>query len=143
MKADKKTENQVIDMINSYANAYADNDIDAIMNLFLNDPDIVAIGTGDDEWAYGYDELKDGFKRDMEQSKGIKIEFKDITVSSIQNAAWTSSYMTMYAQVHGQEIILPGRLTAVFEKIEDIWYFAHLHYSLPAKNQEDGQSFPR
>jgi hypothetical protein len=75
---------------------------------------MVAIGTGEDEWVHGFDELKEGLKRDISQSESIKIFFKDINVSSAHNVAWTSSYMTMYAKVSGEEIILEGRLTAVF-----------------------------
>lgn len=142
MKADKKTENEIVEVLNSYGNAYADKDLDAMLNLFLEDPDIVAIGTGEDEWVHGFDELKEGLKRDITQSESIKVDFKNITVSSANNVAWTSSYMTMHAKVSGEEIILNGRLTAIFKKVEYKWYFAHIHYSLPAKDQEEGQSFP-
>jgi ketosteroid isomerase-like protein len=143
LKADKNTENEIIEMLNRYARAYADKDLDAMINLFLEDPDIVAIGTGEDEWVHGYSEHKEGFKRDITQSESIKVDFNDINVSAAGAAAWMSSYMTMYAHVSGEEIILRGRLTAVFEKVEDKWYFVHLHYSLPAVTQEIGESFPK
>lgn len=142
MKVDKKTENEIVEVLNSYGNAYANKDLDAMLNLFLEDPDIVAIGTGEDEWVHGFDELKEGLKRDITQSESIKVHFKNLKVSSTDNVAWTSSYMTMNANVSGEEIILEGRLTAVFKKVEDKWYFTHIHYSLPAKEQEEGHSFP-
>jgi uncharacterized protein (TIGR02246 family) len=143
LKADKNTENEIIEMFNSYKRAYADNDLDAMINLFLEDPDIVVIGTGEDEWVQGCNELKKGLKRDITQSESIKVDFKDIKVSTIGAAAWTSSHMTMHAMVSGEEMILKGRLTSVFEKVEDKWYFVHLHYSLPAVTQEIGESFPK
>lgn len=143
MNSDKNVESQIIEMFNSYAKAYTNKDLDTLSNLFLKDSKIVAIGTGEDEWVHGFNELKEGFKRDINQSESIDIEFDNITISSIGNAAWSSSFMNMYAKVSDEEIILHGRLTAVFEKIEDEWFFVHLHYSLPAESQEKGQSFPK
>ena len=51
LKRDKKTENEIIEMLESYSNAYANKNLDAMMELFLDSPDIVAIGTGTDEWG--------------------------------------------------------------------------------------------
>lgn len=93
MKANTNIENQIIEVLNSYANAYADKNLNTMTDPFLEDPDIVAVGTGEDEWVHGFDELKEGFKRDMNQSESINIQFKDITVSSIDNAAWASLYI--------------------------------------------------
>jgi hypothetical protein len=50
--------------------------------------------------------------------------------------------MNMEAHVNGQEIYLPGRLSAVVEEKNNKWLFAHLHYSLPAMDQEEGKAYP-
>ncbi len=142
MKSEKNVEKQIIEILNSYAKAYANKDLDSMLELFLDDPDIVAIGTGQDEWVYGFGELKEGFKRDIAQSENINVEFDNISVSNVENAAWASSYMNMNAKVSGEEIILRGRLTTVFKKVEDNWYIVQLHYSLPVEAQKDGHSFP-
>lgn len=36
-------------------------------------------------------------------------------------------YIYYECYVSGKDVIIQGRLTAIFEKIEDKWYFVHLH----------------
>lgn len=142
MRADKNTESEIMDMLNKYAKAYEDKDIDAMMELFIDDPDLVAIGTGKDEWVKGYQELENGFKRDFSQADNIDVGFEKITISNAGKASWVSSLMTMNAEVLGEEVLLCGRLTLILEKIENNWMFTHLHFSLPAIEQEEGYSYP-
>jgi ketosteroid isomerase-like protein len=49
--------------------------------------------------------------------------------------------MTFKVKAGGQEMALPGRMTAVLEKRGDKWLFVQSHFSLPAAGQE-GESFP-
>lgn len=142
MRADKNTESEILDMLNKYAKAYEDEDIEAMMSLFVDDSDFVAIGTGKDEWIEGHDQLKKGFKRDFSQAKNIDIGFENVTVSNAGNVSWLSSLMTMNAEVEGEEVLLCGRVTLILEKRENKWLFTHLHFSLPAIEQEEGYSFP-
>lgn len=142
MKCKENIEIEVMDMLNRYAKAYADKNIDAMMALFLDDPDIVAIGTGTDEWIDGCDELREGFKRDFAQADNIQVKFEKITIQSEGNVAWLSALMTMYALISGKEVLLSGRLSMVLENKDNKWLFTHLHFSLPANEQEVGHSFP-
>lgn len=142
MKADKNTESEIMDMLNKYAKAYEDKDIEAMMELFIDDPDLVAIGTGKDEWVQGYQELENGFKRDFSQANNIDVGFEKITISNAGKVSWLSSLMTMNAEVSGEEVLLCGRLTLILEKIGNNWFFTHLHFSLPAIEQEEGYSYP-
>lgn len=142
MKCEENIESEVMGMLKSYAKAYADKDIDAMMDLFSNDPHIVAIGTGTDEWVHGPDELKEGFKRDFSQADNIQVKFEKVTIQSVGNVAWLSALMNMYAIISGKEVLLSGRLSMVLEKKENKWLFRHLHFSLPANEQEVGHSFP-
>lgn len=49
--------------------------------------------------------------------------------------------MTFEVKAEGQEMTLPGRLTAVLEQRGDQWLIVQSHFSLPAPGQE-GESFP-
>ena len=142
MKCEENIEAEVMGMLNRYAQAYAEKNIDAMMDLFLDDPDVVAIGTGTDEWIHGCDELREGFRRDFGQADNIQVKFEKITIQSANNVAWLSALMTMYATVSGKEVLLSGRLSMVIERKQDKWLFTQLHFSLPADKQEIGHSFP-
>lgn len=142
MEANAETKKEITKMLDKYANCYLNKDLDGLMSLFVSDPDLVAIGTGVDEWVNGSEELKTGFKRDLSQADDIRLVFDNITISSAGKAAWVSGTMTMRALVDGEEVVLPGRLTMVLEEKNRGWLFTHLHYSVPAEKQEKGKSWP-
>lgn len=45
MKADPKTEAEVMNVVNQYIEAHAKRDLDAVLAVFAPDPDVVLIGT--------------------------------------------------------------------------------------------------
>lgn len=142
MKADSESEKAVKDILDIYIRAYARKDLDKMMSLFADDPDLVFIGTGEDEWVQGYEDLKKGFKRDFKQADEIDIGFENLNISSSEDVAWASMRMMMNAVVSGEEVILVGRLSLVAEKRDNKWFIVHLHFSLPAGGQEEGESYP-
>ncbi|MBW4256246.1 nuclear transport factor 2 family protein [Methanobacterium sp. YSL] len=139
---DDKIQKAVRRLLEEYSQAYQNKDVEGILELFVDSDDLVVIGTGDDEWVNGINELKSGFERDMGQADTINVKFRDISISSSSNVAWLSSHMNMEATVEGQEIYLPGRLTAVVLEKNGKWLFANLHYSLPSDLQEEGKAWP-
>ncbi len=142
MEADDKLKHQILELLDNYAQVYGNKDLEGILKLFTEDDDLVVIGTGYDEWINGKSELRSGFSRDLEQVESIGVKFRNITISSAGEVAWLSCHMNMDALIDGQELFLPGRLSAVLEKRNDKWLFAHLHYSLPAAEQEEGKAWP-
>ncbi len=141
MEASEYIVQEVHEILKKIAQAYYDKDLDGMMQLYTQDPDLVAIGAGRDEWVQGPEDLRNGYKRDMDQADAIKVDFEDVAVSSSGNVAWTSARMAMYVQVEEQEVTLFGRLSLVLEKRDGKWLIAHLHFSLPDE-QEEGRSYP-
>jgi ketosteroid isomerase-like protein len=142
MIATEKTAHEIENVLKEYARAYAHKDLNAMMKIMAHDEDLIFVGTGEDEWVQGPKQLEEGFKRDLSQIDSIKVNFGDIPVSSSGNVAWTATLMTMYVQIEDEILSLEGRLSAVFEKRIDSWLIVHLHFSIPAQDQEEGQSFP-
>lgn len=142
MEADNTVPKAVFELLDDYAQAYSNKDLDGMLKLFIEDDDLVVIGTGFDEWVKGSAELRSGFRRDMEQADDIKVKFRDVTISAKGKVAWLSGHMNMEAVIKGQATYLPGRLSAVVENRNGKWLFAHLHYSTPAEDQEEGKAWP-
>ncbi|MCK9151203.1 nuclear transport factor 2 family protein [Methanobacterium alcaliphilum] len=142
MQADEKTENEIIDVLHQYVKSYVEKSITDLMDIVSSTEDTVLIGTGPDEWVSGPSEIKKGFERDLKQSDALEIEFGDINVSLNGDMAWTATTMTMKASINNKTLTLKGRVSFVFEKIENKWLIAHLHYSLPNDEQGEGKSFP-
>jgi ketosteroid isomerase-like protein len=142
MEAEDKVKNELLDLLENYAQSYRDKNLEGILKLFIEDDDLVVIGTGYDEWVNGKNELHAGFSRDIDQADSVNVKFRNVTISAAGEVAWISCHMNMEAVVNSQEIFLPGRLSVVLEKRNGKWLFAHLHYSLPAAEQEEGKSWP-
>ncbi len=143
MKADENTWSEIMDILNKYAEAYLHKDIESMMSLFANDSNLVIIGTGEDEWVEGFKELKTGFHRDFSQADNINITFHKINISNSGNVAWVSTKMAMICEIGVEGIKLSGRLSMVLEKRNNKWLITHMHFSLPALEQETGYSYPR
>jgi len=47
------------------------------------------------------------------------------------------------AGIKEQEISFPGRLTAVLEQRKGRWFIMQRHFSVPDREQAEGESFPR
>jgi ketosteroid isomerase-like protein len=141
MEASKEIVDSVHVLLKEYAQAYANKDLEGMMGLFVQEPDLVAIGAGRDEWVRGPEELKNGLKRDMDQAEDIKVDYEDVTVSSSGKVVWVSARMAMYVLLGGNEITMFGRLSLVLEEREKLWLISHLHFSVPDE-QEEGKSYP-
>ncbi|GAB6055949.1 hypothetical protein JCM15415_12650 [Methanobacterium movens] len=142
MKVDAVTEKEVKEVLNLYAKFYQEKDLDSLLNLCAPDQDLIFIGAGEDEWVQGWDEIKKGFKRDLEQADEIKIDYGSLNISASGPVAWSSSTMHMEVVVDDEKVILKGRLSMILEKREDKWLIVHLHFSIPSSNQKTGQSYP-
>lgn len=143
MKADTQTEAEVMGVLKQYNEAYAKRDLEGILGLFAPDPDVVVIGTGLDEKRIGLAEIKTQFQRDFTQSQEASIEFDWYSVSMEGSVAWVAADCVAHVKTtDGQEVELSARSTAVLEKREGKWLIVQMHASVPAAEQNEGQSFP-
>lgn len=142
MKADAKTEKEILDLLNEYAEAYVVNDTDRIISDIAPDPDVVFIGTGSDEWIEGRENVRKGMERDLAQADSVRLDFHDIKVSSAGPVAWASCQLTVNVVSGGEQATFNSRFTATFERRDGKWLFVQSHNSLPWSEQEIGQSFP-
>ena len=142
MRADKHTEKEVMAALQTFADAWAGRDIDAVVGLFGPDPDVVVIGSGLDEKRLGRAELREQLLRDWSQSEAVSVTFGWHLVSASGPVAWVAADMIVHARIAGKHVSFPGRLTAVFEKRRGQWRWMQSHFSLPAVDQAKGESFP-
>ncbi len=142
MKADERTSQEIADVLNDYAAAYAAKDVEQLLATVAPDADVVFIGTGPDEWVEGPEELRKGFERDTSQADSLHVDFRNVQVSAAGPVAWISGWVLFHVTGEGVQQTLEGRFTATLEKREGRWLFVQLHYSLPASSQEPGRSYP-
>lgn len=143
MKADAKTEAAVMSTLRKLIEGYESRDMDSVLSCHAPDPDLVSIGTGVDEKSLGLNEVRAHLERDLAQSEAISIELGWSRVSAAGSVAWVAGDAIIHAKVKGQEISFPGRLTAVLEQRKGRWFIMQRHFSIPAGEQAEGESFPK
>jgi ketosteroid isomerase-like protein len=142
MKADSKTEAEVVKVLNQAHDAYARRDMNGLLSAFVPDADALMFGTGVDERRVGSEQIKTQAERDWAQSDESVFSWNWHLVSMAGSAAVVSAEGEVQAKVGGQEINLPIRFTGALEKRGDKWLFVHAHYSAPLSGEAAGESFP-
>lgn len=143
MKANPQIEIAVKDVLNKLAEGYAKRDWQILASLFAADPDVVMFGTGVDEKRIGLPQIKAQAERDWSQTESTTLEFDWTSVSSSDTVAWVAADVTFKIKAGGQDMNLQGRLTAVLQKQGEQWLIVQSHFSFPAANQTEGESFPK
>ncbi|MBI2911042.1 MAG: nuclear transport factor 2 family protein [Chloroflexi bacterium] len=141
MKADAKTEAAVMEAFNKLWDAYARRDEGTLSAMFAPDLDVLLYGTGGDEKRMGLAEIRTQFTRDWSQSESSALRFHWHTVSMAGGAALVGADGAAHARVDGQDVTMPVRATVVFEQRGDRWLVAHMHVSMPAGEQAEGESW--
>ncbi|MBI3961399.1 MAG: nuclear transport factor 2 family protein [Deinococcus sp.] len=143
MRADSKTEAEVMAVLNQMSKAYATRDMDLLRSILVPDPDVTLIATGVDEKRVGLPEIQKQAERDWAQSESASFAFGWHQVSKADSVVWVAADLTFKAKVGGEEMVLPsGRMTAVLENRHGKWLIAQFHVSFPAAGQAEGESFP-
>ncbi len=142
MKANEKTEADVLNTMNKYMDAYQKRDIDELMRLFAPDDDQVHFGTGADERRIGRDQLKIQAEQDWSQTDALNFNITWHQISAAGPVAWIAAEGLGQGQAGGQSFEFPVRMTGVLEKRGNEWLVVHSHTSLPSPAQDDGDSVP-
>jgi len=142
MKADATTEAAVKSVMEKFNQGYVVRDMDMIMSTFADDADVMIWGTGADEKRVGKAAIEEQVRRDWSQAESTAILFNWTLVSAAGSVAWVASDMTFAVTTEGLNVTFGCRGTFVFEKRGNDWLVVHAHFSFPASEQEEGESFP-
>jgi uncharacterized protein (TIGR02246 family) len=143
MKADAKTEAEVMNAVMQCFDAFAKRDLNTMLAFFAPDPDVVVIGTGRDEKGIGFAEVKTIFERAFSQFNEASFEFGWHSVSVAGPLAWLAADITLHVEASDREISRQIRLTGIMEKRGDRWLILQSHDSVPDRDQVEGEAFPR
>jgi len=141
VKADTKTEADVMNVIKESFEAFAKRDIDAVLSFFAPDPDAVLIGTGRDEKCIGLTETKVILERAFAQFKDASFELGWHSVPAAGSVAFVVADVILHIKTSEREMSEQVRLTAALERRGNKWLIIQWHDSLPAAGQKEGQAF--
>lgn len=142
MKADSRTEAEVLAVLEAFTDSYVKRDLEGFLACFAGDPDTMLYGTGADEKRVGLKEIQAQVERDWEQAEEISVIYDWISVSAAESVAWAAGDGAFLGTVGGQTMRLPMRTTFVLTKRKGRWLIAQAHFSAPAGGQTEGESYP-
>ncbi len=133
LKADAKTETELLDVLKRFSQAFSKRDAGGIIELFASDADTVFLGSSEG-MVIGRVELKGLLERIFAHSFA-SWDLGFWSVSMKDSVAWVTADTVMHARVKGVDITRPYRITAVFEKRGEKWLLMQYHGSEQVKYQ--------
>ena len=118
--------------LDAFVRAVERHDLDGLPDVVAQDPDLVWIGTGADEWIVGYEALQGVLQVQNQSLEYIRIAVSEETIhlSPDGQAAWATNRWVFRARMGGEELVLPLRCTWVAEKRDGGWVLVHSHKSV-------------
>ena len=128
-------------LLDELADAYSNQDHGRALGLFTDD--ITFVGTGQDELRFGRGEVSEQIRRDLTQADSLMVRVTDVHVAEtpVPDHVWFYAHVGLQGTVDGALATLPMRMTGVACTAEGAWRFQQVHFSLPAADQSEGESF--
>ena len=142
MKADPRTEAEVMHVLSRIVETASSRDVDGAMALFADDPNVFLLGTGVDEARTGHAAIREQIERDLTQSDALSWTLSPQNISAAGSVAWTSGDVVVRVTMGGQTLDIPHRLTTVLERRGAKWLIQQMHLSFANGAQVVGQSYP-
>jgi len=131
MQATQKTVAEIQAVLDKFCAGYGSKDIDALLSLFDSNPDVLVIGTGEDEKRTGLTEIRIQFERDFCQSERLTVDFENIVISQQDSVCWIAGDTNVYFTAEGKAMHVLLRFTAVLTCHDEKWLFVQTHFSVP------------
>ena len=130
VKPDTATKTKLLHVLERFCSAFADRDAEAVMRLFVPDPDVVVI-TSEEPLIRGQVELRHFLDRYVAGPTTYSWEWKSHDVSTAGPVAWLLAEGTETTASEGRLQQHPYRMTMVLEHHEDHWLLRQVHGSSP------------
>ena len=136
MKADDRTEREVLGVLRAFNDHLAARDLVGVLSLFVSDPDVILVGSEAGEFAVGLSELRAFFQRIFARQGTFRFEWRTSRVSVEGDVAWFFAVTLAHYDEPGNPATVPYRTTGVLARRGDRWRLAHYHGSEPVDVQE-------
>jgi hypothetical protein len=119
---------RVLATLRAFQNGYSrrdPRDLDSFMHrLFVEDNEVLLLGTDAGEWVRGYHDVGRFIANDWEKWGDFKFAVDDALIWSSGEVAWVASVGTL----HGERSDRPVRLSAILVPRGEEWVFRQLHF---------------
>jgi ketosteroid isomerase-like protein len=131
MQATPQTGAEIQTVLDQFCASYGEKDINGLLHLFNTDPNVLVIGTGEDEKRTGQEEIRNQFERDFCRSEKLSVEFENVAISEKSDVCWVAGDTNVYLTAEGRALHVYLRFTAVLTRRAGKWLFVQTHFSVP------------
>lgn len=129
---------EVMQLLDKFERAHEERDLDLLLTCFSDKPDIIILGTDEDELWVDKKSMGEAQRRAYETFDKINLSVRDKIVKMCRTGglAWFYQKVNWYVESEGNKFTFDGiRTTGVLEKEDDKWHIVQLHTSMPVKGQ--------
>ena len=130
MKPDAATERELIEVLERFCAAFEDRDAEAVMRLFVADPDVVVI-TSEEPLLRGPVQLRRFLDRYVAGPTTYSWDWQRHDVSTAGSVGWLLAEGTETAASEERREQHSYRMTMVLERREGRWLLRQVHGSSP------------
>ncbi len=126
------TTQDVMKRLQALYEAYSRQDLDTVMSFFAPDPDVVVIGTAEDERVVGIEAIRTSWKHSTDEPVNLQISTDWHSVTCRESIAWFSVQLHYAVSIDKDSTVhLATRASGVMEKRGQDWLICQYHASHP------------
>lgn len=129
---------EVLKVLDNFNRAHENRDLELLLTCFSDKPDIIILGTDENELWVDKNSMGESQKRAYETFSTVKLSVRDKMLKMCRSGAQAWFYMKVnwYVESEGKQFTFSGiRTTGVLEKENDLWQIVQLHTSMPVTGQ--------
>ena len=134
----EKEREKVMLVLDNFVKAHEDRDLELLLSCFSDKPDIVILGTDEDELWVDKVSMGEAQERAYETFKTINLSVRDkiLKMCSTGDQAWFYMKVNWFVESNDKQFTFDGiRTTGVLEKENNKWRIVQIHTSMPVKGQ--------
>jgi hypothetical protein len=128
----------VMKVLDDFVKAHDERNLDLLMTCFSEKPDILILGTDEDELWVDKHSMAASQKRAYESFNTIRLSVRDKVLKMCKTGKQAYFYMKVnwFVEAGDERYTFDGiRTTGVLEKEDNDWKIVQLHTSMPVKGQ--------
>lgn len=129
---------EVLKVLDNFNQAHENRDLELLLKCFSDKPDIVILGTDENELWVDKNSMGESQKRAYETFSTVKLSVRDkiLKMCKTGGQAWFYMKVNWYVESEGKQFTFSGiRTTGVLEKENDKWQIVQIHTSMPVTGQ--------
>jgi hypothetical protein len=138
-KVDLESERtKVMQVLDNFVLAHEDRNLELLLSCFSDKPDIVILGTDEDELWVDKVSMGEAQKRAYQTFNTVNLSVRDkiLKMCATGDQAWFYMKVNWFVESGDEQFTFDGiRTTGVLERLKDGWKIVQIHTSMPVKGQ--------